>query len=62
METKEEYGREKILERLLEIEEKPVYHKDMAYHVAGFMSREFVAWRTPLFDSDRSRGLRFQNL
>jgi hypothetical protein len=49
MEAKEEYGHEKILERMLEIEEKPVYFKDMAYHVAGFMSREFVSRFTNTF-------------
>jgi len=49
MEAKEEYGHEKIVERMLEIEEKPVYFKDMAYHVVGFMSREFVSRFTNTF-------------
>ena len=38
MEAREEYGHE-ILKLMLEVEDKPVYFKDMAYHVAGFMSR-----------------------
>jgi Sulfotransferase domain len=49
MEAKEEYGHQKILERMLEIEEQPVYFKDMAYHVAGFMSREFISRFTNTF-------------
>ena len=44
MEAKEEYGHEMILKRMLDFEDKPVYFKDMAYHVAGFMSGEFVSW------------------
>lgn len=46
---KEEYGHEKILARLLERREKPVFFKDMAYHVAGFMDREFVSEFTNTF-------------
>jgi hypothetical protein len=45
----EEYGRAEILARLLEYREKPVYFKDMAYHVAGFMTREFVSRFTNTF-------------
>jgi hypothetical protein len=48
-EAKEEYGYAEILERLLAFEEKPVYFKDMAYHVAGIMSGEFVSWFTNTF-------------
>jgi Sulfotransferase domain len=48
-EAKEEYGHEMILGRMLEVEEKPVYFKDMAYHVAGFMSREFISTFTNTF-------------
>jgi len=48
-EAKEEYGYEKILDRMLEFEEKPVYFKDMAYHVAGLMSREFISSFTNTF-------------
>src|SRR5215207_11477502 len=33
MEAKKEYGHQRILERMLAHEEKPVYFKDMAYHV-----------------------------
>jgi hypothetical protein len=47
--AKEEYGYEKILDRMLEFEEKPVYFKDMAYHVAGLMSREFISSFTNTF-------------
>jgi hypothetical protein len=48
-EAKEEYGHEMILKRMLELEEEPVYFKDMAYHVAGFMSREFISRFTNTF-------------
>ena len=48
-EAKEEYGHEMILGRMLGVEEKPVYFKDMAYHVAGFMSREFISTFTNTF-------------
>ncbi|MDQ3863995.1 MAG: sulfotransferase family protein [Actinomycetota bacterium] len=48
-EPKEEYRYEKILKRMLEVEEKPVYFKDMAYHVAGFMSAEFISRFTNTF-------------
>lgn len=48
-EPKEEYGHEKILKRMLEFREKPVYFKDMAYHVAGFMTPEFVSRFTNTF-------------
>jgi len=37
-EAKEEYGYEKILDRMLAFEEKPVYFKDMAYHVVGLIN------------------------
>ncbi len=42
-EPKEEYDHRKVLARLLGSYEKPVFFKDMAYHVSGFMTREFVA-------------------
>jgi hypothetical protein len=32
-----------VLAQILSPSERPVFIKDMAYHVAGFMSREFVA-------------------
>jgi hypothetical protein len=44
MEAKEAYGHEMILKRMLDFEDKPVYFKDMAYHVASFMRGEFVSW------------------
>ena len=40
---KEEYAHEKVLARMLEHRQKPVFFKDMAYHVAGFMTPEFVS-------------------
>lgn len=49
LEVREEYGHEEILHRMLEVRDKPVYFKDMAYHVAGFMSGEFVANFTNTF-------------
>jgi Sulfotransferase domain len=48
-EAKEEYEHEMILKRMLELEEEPVYFKGMAYHVAGFMSREFISRFTSTF-------------
>lgn len=42
-EPKEEYGYAKVLAQILAPSEKPVFIKDMAYHIAGFMSPEFVA-------------------
>jgi hypothetical protein len=48
-EPEEEYGHEKILLRMLEYTQKPVYFKDMAYHVAGFMTPEFVGRFTNTF-------------
>jgi hypothetical protein len=48
-ETKEEYEPENILAKILEPRKKPVFFKDMAYHVAGFMSREFVSKFTNTF-------------
>lgn len=48
-EPKEEYGHEKVLARMLEHWEKPVFFKDMAYHAAGFMTREFVSRFTNTF-------------
>src|SRR5215204_1307177 len=48
-ETKQEYGYGEILDLMLSIEEKPVYFKDMAYHVAGLMSGEFVSQFTNTF-------------
>jgi sulfotransferase family protein len=49
VETKEEYEPENILAKILEPRKKPVFFKDMAYHVAGFMSREFVSKFTNTF-------------
>jgi hypothetical protein len=46
---KEEYEHGKVLARIREEREKPVFFKDMAYHVAGFMSREFVSGFTNTF-------------
>ena len=48
-EPEEDYGHEKILARILECKEKPVYFKDMAYHVAGFMIPEFIGGFTNTF-------------
>jgi len=48
-EAKQEYGHEQILDLMLGVEEKPVYFKDMAYHVAGIMSRELVSRFTNTF-------------
>ncbi len=48
-ETKQEYGYGEILDLMLRVEEKPVYFKDMAYHVAGPMSGEFVSRFTNTF-------------
>jgi hypothetical protein len=44
-----QYLHEKVMARMLEQQEKPVFFKDMAYHVAGFMSREFVSQFTNTF-------------
>ena len=41
-EMKEEYRYEKILSEILAPGEKPVFFKDMAYYVAGFVDREMV--------------------
>jgi hypothetical protein len=48
-EPKEEYGHEKVLARMLEHREKPVFFKDMAYHAAGFMTAGFVSGFTNTF-------------
>lgn len=48
-EWKEMYAHEKVLARMLEHREKPVFFKDMAYHVAGFMVPEFVSRFTNTF-------------
>jgi Sulfotransferase domain len=48
-EAKQEYGYGEVLDLMLSIEEKPVYFKDMAYHVAGTMKREFVSRFTNTF-------------
>ena len=42
-EPKDEYNHESILAEILEPREKRVFFKDMAYHTASFMSREFVS-------------------
>ena len=49
IEPKAEYDPENVLERILEAKEKPVFFKDMAYHVSGFMTKEFVARFTNTF-------------
>lgn len=48
-EPKEEYAHQQVLARLLEHREKPVFFKDMAYHVTDFMTREFVSAFTNTF-------------
>jgi hypothetical protein len=48
-EPKEEYAHQEVLARILEQREKPVFFKDMAYHVAGFMTRGFVSEFTNTF-------------
>jgi len=48
-EARQEYGYGEILERMLGVEEKPVYFKDMAYHIAGIMSEDFVSRFTNTF-------------
>lgn len=49
VEPKAEYDPENVLARMLETKEKPVFFKDMAYHVSGFMTREFVSRFTNTF-------------
>lgn len=41
-EVKEEYRFEKVLSEVLSPGEKPVFFKDMAYHIASIMDRELV--------------------
>jgi hypothetical protein len=41
--AKQKYGYKEVLDLMLAVEEKPVYFKDMAYHVASIMSGEFVS-------------------
>jgi hypothetical protein len=41
-EPKEEYEHGWVLKEILTLGDKPVFIKDMAYHVAGFMTPEFV--------------------
>ncbi|HZY64356.1 MAG: sulfotransferase family protein [Actinomycetota bacterium] len=41
-EPKEEHRPEKVLSNILSEKGKPVFFKDMAYHTAGFMDRDFV--------------------
>lgn len=48
-EPKEEYNPENVLAMILEYREEPVFFKDMAYHVAGFMTREFASKFTNTF-------------
>jgi hypothetical protein len=48
-EAKEEYGYAEVLDLMLNVEEKPVYFKDMAYHVAGVMSGDFISRFTNTF-------------
>jgi Sulfotransferase domain len=47
--TKQEYGYGEILDLMLGVEEKRVYFKDMAYHVAGLINEEFVSRFTNTF-------------
>ena len=42
-EPEEEYCHEKVLAKILAPGEKPVFFKDMAYHVSDFMTPELVA-------------------
>lgn len=49
VESKEEYEHQNVLARLLEYQEKPVFLKDMALHVAEVVSREFVSKFTNTF-------------
>ena len=48
-EPKEEYRQERVLAAMLEHREKPVFFKDMAYHVAGFMTPRFISGFTNTF-------------
>jgi hypothetical protein len=48
-EKKQEYGYGEILDPMLSVEEKPVYFKDMAYHLAGVMDQEYVSRFTNTF-------------
>jgi Sulfotransferase domain len=48
-EAKQEYGYAEILALMLSVEDRAVYFKDMAYHIAGIMSREFVSRFTNTF-------------
>ena len=48
-EPREEYEPDKVLARILGRREKPVYFKDMASHVSGFMSSAFVSEFTNTF-------------
>jgi Sulfotransferase domain len=43
VEPKAEYDPQNVLARILERTQEPVFFKDMAYHVSGFMTREFVS-------------------
>lgn len=43
------YSHERVLARILESRERPVFFKDMAYHVAGSMNPEFVSRFTNTF-------------
>lgn len=40
---KDEHRPEAVLAQLTEVDEKPVFFKDMAYHTAGFMDGDFIA-------------------
>jgi hypothetical protein len=48
-EPKDKYRHENVLAELLAPGDKPVFIKDMAYHAAGFMDREFAAKFTNSF-------------
>ena len=48
-EAKQEYEYAEILALMLSVEDRAVYFKDMAYHIAGIMSREFVSRFTNTF-------------
>jgi Sulfotransferase domain len=48
-EPRKEYNHKNVLARILEPRQKRVFFKDMAYHTASFMSREFASEFTNTF-------------
>lgn len=40
--SRDEYRPEEVLAQILDPDDRPVFFKDMAYHTAGFMDRDFV--------------------